>query len=55
MNGEEEEDWKDDEGEPDGQGDEDCVDEAGCWNWRGEDRVWALEMLVLNSSRHVEE
>jgi hypothetical protein len=31
VEGKSEEDWKEEEGEPDGEGDQNCVDEAGCW------------------------
>jgi hypothetical protein len=42
VQGEEEENWEESEAEPDREGDEDCVDEAGCWDGRGEGGVRAL-------------
>jgi hypothetical protein len=46
VQGEDGEDGEEEEGEPDGEGNEDCVDETGCRDWRGEGGVCALEMEV---------
>ena len=43
VQGERGEDGQEGEGGPDGEGDEDGVDEAGCWDWRGEGGVRALD------------
>jgi len=43
VDGEEEQDWEKCECDPDGEGNEDGVDEAACWDGGGDVGVWALE------------
>jgi hypothetical protein len=42
VQGEGEEEGEEEEGDPDWEGNDDCVDEAGCWDGGGEGGVWAL-------------
>jgi len=44
-----EKDREEQECDPDGQRKEDCIDEAGCWNGRGDGGVLALEYSVSSS------